>query len=128
MILQKHKSSAPSAGDAGKEQIMATTTRKKSGSRSSNGSIRTRRSPETTEAKAAMAEVRSDVAALRDDTSRLLHGIEAAAAEKLGQIAGRSKAEITHAHDEVRDFVSARPITSLAVAVGVGAILARIIR
>lgn len=104
---------------------MPATTRKATSR--SNGSARSRAS-HSNSAQAALAEVKSDVAALRTDAGRLVQGLEEVAVEKAGQIAGRSKEEIVAAHERVKDYVGQRPITSLVIALGVGAVLARILR
>lgn len=76
----------------------------------------------------ALSEVKSDVATLTKDASRLVHGIEGAAVEKVNEIAERSKDELVHAHEKIKEFVGERPLTSLAIALGVGAIIARMMR
>lgn len=77
---------------------------------------------------APLHEMKSDVSALRTDASRLVHGIEGVAVEKLNEITERSRDEIARTHEKIKEFVGQRPITSVAIALGVGAILARIMR
>ena len=104
-----------------------------SASRSSNGSASRSSSSRSSKASSnstshALSDVKSDVNALRTDAGRLVHGLEEAAVEKANALAGRSRDEIMAAHEQVKEFVGQRPITSLVIALGVGAIISRLMR
>lgn len=123
------KSTTRSGGTATRTRSKSTARRtgpRKGSSRGGSSSARTRAS--SNGVHAPLHEMKSDVAALRTDASRLVHGIEGVAVEKLNEITERSRDEIARTHEKIKEFVGQRPITSVAIALGVGAILARIMR
>lgn len=113
----KNSSGSSRSGAKRRSTKRPTASVRKGTSRASNGSLNRH-----------LHSMKADVASLRDDAGRLVHGLEEVASAKVGQIAGRSKEEIEHAHKQVRDFVSQRPITCVLVALGAGAIMARLLR
>jgi len=118
------------AADRSNGTVAPARKRSKSASTRRTGARTTASRARTTNnsVHAPLHEMKSDAAALRTDASRLVHGIEGVAVEKLNEITQRSRDEITKTHDKIKEFVGERPITSIAIALGVGAILARILR
>lgn len=89
-------------------------------------------------ASADVDALKTDLEAVKSDLSKLMADLtqtgKATAREKKQQATDaieeyteRSKLAAKRSHDELGDFVSERPITSLAIAAGAGAILARIL-
>ena len=87
---------------------------------------------------ATIDDVREDLAALKSDLTDLAKGLRSsgmdaakdrvdALSEKAHEVAERSRETAHRKHDELSDFVSERPITSLAIAVGVGALAGRLL-
>lgn len=85
---------------------------------------------------ANLDDVKSDIATLRADVSDLIHGlaesgIEIArtgadnATDAVSRAAESAREHAHDAHEQLRESVSERPITSLAVAFGVGALIGR---
>jgi ElaB/YqjD/DUF883 family membrane-anchored ribosome-binding protein len=83
-------------------------------------------------------DVKSDLASLKSDVAGLVasiaHGGKATAMEgverltdSISSAAQRSKEGVAEAHSKLSSCVSKRPLTSLLVAVGVGAIAARLL-
>jgi len=105
-----------------------STPRRTGARKSASSAASTRGRASSNGVHAPLHEMKSDVAALRTDASRLVHGIEGVAVEKLNEITERSRDEIARTHEKIKEFVGERPITSIAIALGVGAILARIMR
>lgn len=122
-------SKAPARSGGTATRSRSKSTAKRTGPRKGTSRAATSRSRASSNGvHAPMHEMKSDVAALRTDASRLVHGIEGVAVEKLNEITERSRDEIAKTHDKIKEFVGQRPITSVAIALGVGAILARIMR
>lgn len=87
----------------------------------------------------SMVEVRGDVAAIRDDFGRLLKDLKdtgvrslkdsaTSASATLSQCVTKSKDAATVAHKQIGTTISKRPLTTLAIAIGAGAILGRMLR
>lgn len=88
---------------------------------------------------ASMSDIKSDVATLKHDLTDMARGVAAdgkaaleqsyeKTAEQATELLHKGKEEIEKAHDSVAEYVSKRPVTSLAIAFGAGAILARLMR
>lgn len=88
---------------------------------------------------ASFSDVKSDVATLKRDLTDMACGVandgKAAleqgyekASERAQEMIQKGKDELNKAHDTVADYVSKRPVTALAIAFGVGAIAARLMR
>lgn len=105
----------------------------------SRNGIKSARSPRVSEDHSGLVEVRGDVAAIRNDFGRLLHDLKATGARSLKEGANSASASITQcvsksreaataAHKQLGTAVSKRPLTTIAVAAGVGVILSHLAR
>jgi len=71
----------------------------------------------------AIADIKKDFADVKSDVSHLSHDVGEAAMD-----AGRRVADtVKSGHERVREYVTEHPTTSVLIAAGVGAILARLL-
>ena len=106
----------------------STTRRRTSGSSRGASGSRATASRGSASPSTALAEIKHDVAALRTDALRLAHGLEEAAVQKVTRLTKRSKTEVENVHEQIKEYIGQRPIVSVLVAVGVGAVVAKLIR
>jgi len=104
---------------------MSTTTETRMGNHTSD-------TADFDDIKRDIAELKGDLARLATDTaSSGMAAIKDGAnvtKDAIGDIAERTGERASAAHKSLGDTVSKRPVTSLAVAFGAGAILARLMR
>lgn len=88
---------------------------------------------------ASFSDIKSDVVTLKKDLTDMAYGAASdgkaaveqgyeKAAEHAQEMIQKGKEEVSKAHDTVAKYVSERPITAIAIAFGVGAIAARLMR
>ncbi len=88
---------------------------------------------------ASISDIKGDVQTLKRDLTDMASGVASEgraavqhgyerASERAHDMMNKGKEEVERAHDSLAEYVSKRPITSLAIAFGVGAVLARLMR